>query len=264
MPEGPDHCAPPALLGDTSSHEVRRAAALLFDTCVRVHLKSQPTDAGSAVLSIALFEACQRPLVALLTPLPELVKVVDLGPFKHRVDEGVELRRAAYDALLAECECGRLAAKLLPWDALLESLATGLADDAAEVKLNAHTLVGRICELARACSCHGDDAPRDALVKGLEAYAVPLTKTLTTRLRAEAVKQEVERHEEMLMSCLRACASLAHVAAESCGGDARLVAVSSVVSATCPAFGKLLSAHCESGALAAKYALAHGDGVGGA
>ncbi|XRB12326.1 cullin-associated NEDD8-dissociated protein 1 [Pseudoscourfieldia marina] len=246
----------PALLGDSASHEVRRAAALLFDACVRVHLKKSSSLASSAsahvgdgapptVLPLAWFDACQRPLVALLTPLPELVTVVDLGPFKHRVDAGVEMRRAAYDALLAICDCRRVGANMLAWEELLTVLAQGVAEEAPEVKLSAHALIVKLCGLVRACWCHGNDAPREAALKAMESYAPGLTKTLTARLRSEAVKQEVDRHEEMIGSCLKAIAALSRVASN--GGDF------SAEAGRLPAFAKVLSI-CET-THAVRYAL---------
>ena len=56
----------------------------------------------------------------------ELIHQVDLGPFKHTVDDGLELRKAAFecmDALLDHC------ADRLELPAFIACLADGLRDD---------------------------------------------------------------------------------------------------------------------------------------
>ena len=56
----------------------------------------------------------------------ELIHQVDLGPFKHTVDDGLELRKAAFecmDTLLDHC------ADRLELPAFIACLADGLRDD---------------------------------------------------------------------------------------------------------------------------------------
>ena len=122
---------------------------------------------------------------------------MDLGPFKHTVDDGLDLRKAAFECmetLLARC------AERLEFDAFLHHLVNGLKDD-GDIKLLCHRMLIDL-------SIHPVAAP--VLVTKLDAMCEPLRATLTASLKDNAVKQQIERHNELLRSAMRAvCAQLA-------------------------------------------------------
>ncbi|KAK9803499.1 hypothetical protein WJX73_009717 [Symbiochloris irregularis] len=125
-----------------------------------------------------------------------LVRMVDLGPFKLKVDDGLELRKSAFEAmdvLLDTCR-SRLAI-----DAFLQPLRDGLKDH-YDVKMPCHLLLGKLAAVAPA-----------HVMGALEDLIPPLTATLTARPKADAVKQEVDRNEDMLRSCLRAIEAVARI-----------------------------------------------------
>jgi len=144
-----------------------------------------------------------RELLPTLLPLlygetakrPELVHQVDLGPFKHTVDDGLDTRKAAFETmetLLAKC------ADRLEFASFLTHLLDGLRDD-GDIKLLCHRM---LIEL----SVHPAAAP--VVVTTLEAMCEPLRLTLTATLKENAVKQQQERHAELLRSAMRACRAL--------------------------------------------------------
>jgi cullin-associated NEDD8-dissociated protein 1 len=68
---------------------------------------------------------------------PELVHQVDLGPFKHTVDDGLDLRKAAFECMetiLARC------ADRLEFSSFLMHLLGGLRDD-GDIKLLCHRML---------------------------------------------------------------------------------------------------------------------------
>ncbi|KAM7478698.1 hypothetical protein LguiA_026911 [Lonicera macranthoides] len=106
----------------------------------------------------------------------ELIRTVDLGPFKHTVDDGLELRKAAFecvDTLLDSC-----LDQVNPSSFIVPYLKSGL-----EV---------------------------------LDSLVDPLQKTVSFRPKQDAVKQEVDRNEDMIRSALRAIASLNRISGGDC------------------------------------------------
>lgn len=78
----------------------------------------------------------------------DLVRIVEMGPFKHRVDDGLEPRKAAYEAcytLLDTC-LGR-------FDSLemLEVVLRGLTDD-NEIKAICYLMLSRLAQVAPAAT----------------------------------------------------------------------------------------------------------------
>jgi cullin-associated NEDD8-dissociated protein 1 len=72
-------------------------------------------------------------------PRPELIKEVDLGPFKHKIDEGLPVRRVAFTAL----DSALTNTVQLVGPEAVPVLCSG-ARDAEDVRLLAHALIGRV------------------------------------------------------------------------------------------------------------------------
>ncbi|KAK4792080.1 hypothetical protein SAY86_022515 [Trapa natans] len=131
----------------------------------------------------------------------ELIRTVDLGPFKHVVDDGLELRKAAFecvDTLLDTC-----LDQVNPSSFIVPHLRSGL-DDHYDVKMPCHLILSK---LAGKCPA--------AVLAVLESLVDPLQKTVNFRPKEDAVKQEVDHNVDMIRSSLRAIASLNRIS----GGD---------------------------------------------
>jgi len=126
----------------------------------------------------------------------ELIKVVDLGPFKHKVDEGLENRKAAFECLYTLLDS---CIDKLDIGSLLQHLVEGL-QDIHDIQLLSHLILAR---LAR-------DAPAP-LLTGLDQLVEPLRKTVTTKVKDNSVKQQVDRNEELIRSALRAIAAISRI-----------------------------------------------------
>lgn len=131
----------------------------------------------------------------------ELIRTVDLGPFKHVVDDGLELRKAAFecvDTLLDNC-----LDQVNPSAFIIPYLKSGL-EDHYDVKMPCHLILSKLA----------DKCP-SAVLAVLDSLVDPLQKTINFKPKQDAVKQEVDRNEDMIRSALRAIASLNRIS----GGD---------------------------------------------
>ncbi|KAL3538471.1 hypothetical protein ACH5RR_001837 [Cinchona calisaya] len=132
----------------------------------------------------------------------ELIRTVDLGPFKHTVDDGLELRKAAFecvDTLLDSC-----LDQVNPSSFIVPYLKSGL-DDHYDVKMPCHLILSKLA----------DKCP-SAVLAVLDSLVDPLQKTVSFRPKQDAVKQEVDRNEDMIRSALRAIASLNRISGGDC------------------------------------------------
>ncbi|KAH0978631.1 hypothetical protein GBA52_005808 [Prunus armeniaca] len=170
----------------------------------------------AAVLALSTFAHNKPNLIKGLLPelLPllydqtvikkELIRTVDLGPFKHIVDDGLELRKAAFecvDTLLDSC-----LDQVNPSSFIVPYLRSGL-DDHYDVKMPCHLILSKLA----------DKCP-SAVLAVLDSLVDPLQKTINFKPKQDAVKQEVDRNEDMIRSALRAIASLHRIS----GGDCSL------------------------------------------
>ena len=167
--------------GDVS---VRRSATLLL------------TLVAHSKISVVrhILNDCLPAVLHQTKPDPDLIRIVNLGPFKHKIDDGLEQRKAAFDCL------GILISKswesLVDHSAILDSIVTGLSDQ-YEVKLKCHDLIASFAQL-----------DSSLVLSILDKVVEPFTKTLTARIKSDAVRQEIDRNEDMLRSCLRAVDAL--------------------------------------------------------
>ena len=90
-----------------------------------------------------------------------LKRVVDLGPFKHTVDDGLPLRKAALTVVGTLVDTKHADAK-----AFVPVVAAALGDKSEDVAMMAHMLLAKLCA-AEPAEC---DAHADAI---LEPLAVP-------------------------------------------------------------------------------------------
>lgn len=119
----------------------------------------------------------------------ELIRQVDLGPFKHKVDDGLEIRKAAFETMytLLDTCVDRVDIPLF-----VTNLVDALKDQ-YDIKVLATLMLIRLASVAG-----------PALLEGLDQLVEPLRNVITSKPKEGAVKQEIERNDELIRSALRA------------------------------------------------------------
>jgi cullin-associated NEDD8-dissociated protein 1 len=119
----------------------------------------------------------------------KLERVVDLGPFKHKVDDGLPLRKAAYaciDTLLETLP------EEIDVNPMFGYLQNGLRDH-DDVQILCHQILVKICRVKPS-----------AILFGLDVILEPLEKTTGKKIKEDQVGTEVERMNDLIRSALRA------------------------------------------------------------
>jgi len=171
------------LLADPNVH-VRRASTQLLGSAA--HSKPE--------LIQHLLPGCLPHLFYQTKPNPDLIRVINLGPFKHKVDDGLEQRKSAFDCigiLITRCWTA------FPDHTLVANVVCDGLGDEYDVKLKCHDLISLLC--ARSPG---------VMLSVLDRVVEPYTATLSVRVKSDAVRQEVDRNEDMIRSCLRSIESL--------------------------------------------------------
>jgi cullin-associated NEDD8-dissociated protein 1 len=121
----------------------------------------------------------------------ELIREVQMGPFKHKVDDGLEIRKSAYETLYALLETSF--AKLSPSDLsdAYDRVVAGINDE-HDIRI--------LCSLMLTKLMH--TAP-DQTHSRLEAIAENFRAVLSFKPKENAVKQELERVQEGCKSVLK-------------------------------------------------------------
>lgn len=164
---------------------VRRAALLVVNTAAHhhpVYLSPYVRDRVYPVL--------------LTTTDVKLERVVDLGPFKHKVDDGLPLRKAAYTCIDTLLD---VLPQLVDISLLLPHLKRGLGDQ-DDIQLLSHQILIKICRVQPG-----------SVVGALDTLLEPIDKTLSKKVKEDQVGPEVERIKDLIRSALRAVDAISSV-----------------------------------------------------
>ncbi|KAJ7596512.1 armadillo-type protein [Mycena floridula] len=131
---------------------------------------------------------------------PELIRTVQMGPWTHKVDDGLDARKTAYETMYTLLET---CLTKLDLHEFLTRLLPGLADDSDEIKVISHMMLFRMSQIAPAAVSQRLDEATPQLEKTMKGATV--TK--------DTVKQDLERAAELQRSALRAIAALSKVGA---------------------------------------------------
>ncbi|CBN79044.1 conserved unknown protein [Ectocarpus siliculosus] len=127
----------------------------------------------------------------------KLERIVDLGPFKHKVDDGEPLRKAALsciDTILDNLPNRLDIGTLMPY------LAKGTGDSKPDVQMLCHQIVSKISEYSPG-----------GVLGSLNSLIEPLEKTCNKQVKAEQVGTEVERANDLIRSALRCVVAISKI-----------------------------------------------------
>ncbi|CAH0476431.1 unnamed protein product [Peronospora belbahrii] len=173
-----------AALEDEDLH-VRRAALLMLNTAAHHHAHYLVPYVRERIFHMLL-----------KTTEIKLERVVDLGPFKHKVDDGLPLRKAAYS-------CVDTLIQMLPQQLditlFFDQLKRGLGDQ-DDIQMLSHQILIKICNVQPG-----------SIVSALDALVEPLEKTINKKVKEDQVGPEVERVKDLIRSALRALDAISAV-----------------------------------------------------
>ncbi|KAM5279667.1 cullin-associated NEDD8-dissociated protein 2 [Ctenodactylus gundi] len=181
----------------------------LLKTSIREFMDSlRDPDLNVRRATLALFNsavhnkpALVRELLADVLPLlyqetkvrRDLIREVEMGPFKHTVDDGLDVRKAAF-----ECMYSLLESCLGQLDIceFLSHVEDGLKDH-YDVRMLTFIMLARLATLCPA-----------PVLQRVDRLIEPLRATCTAKVKAGSVKQEFEKQDELKRSALRAVSAL--------------------------------------------------------
>ncbi|KAL9950022.1 hypothetical protein D7B24_001154 [Verticillium nonalfalfae] len=152
---------------------------------------------------------------------PELIREVQMGPFKHYVDDGIEVRKSAYEMLYALMETAY--ARINKLD-LYDRIVAGLKDD-NDIRALCNLMVTKLVVM-----------DPEETTRRLDALAEAYRGVLATKLKEGSVKQEVEKQQEANRSVLRVTLLLADRITRATGGG--VSTATAMATATTPAGGQ--------------------------
>ncbi|CAG8713860.1 14860_t:CDS:10, partial [Acaulospora morrowiae] len=126
-----------------------------------------------------------------------LIHMVEMGPFKHKVDDGLDIRKSAYECMYTLLET---CLDKLEIYSFLSRVIDGLADQ-HDIAILSHTMLIRLAQVAPT-----------AVTQRLDETVEPLKGTLTYRMKDNAVKSEIDKNNELCRSAVRTVVALNRLA----------------------------------------------------
>ncbi|CAG2112251.1 unnamed protein product [Medioppia subpectinata] len=123
----------------------------------------------------------------------ELIREVEMGPFKHTVDDGLDIRKAAFECMYTLLDSCLDRIDIFEF---LNHVEDGLRDH-YDIKMLTYLMLVRLSTLCPS-----------AVLQRLEGLVEPLKSTCIAKVKANAVKQEFEKQDELKRSAMRAFLAL--------------------------------------------------------
>jgi len=162
---------------------VRRVALVAFNSAAH-NKPSLIRDLLPTVLPLLYSETKVR---------KELIREVEMGPFKHTVDDGLDIRKAAFECMYTLLDSCLDRIDIFEF---LKHVEDGL-NDHYDIKMLTYLMLVRLAHLCPS-----------AVLQHLDQIVEPLKATCTTKVKANSVKQEFEKQDELKRSAMRAVSAL--------------------------------------------------------
>ncbi|KAF8329094.1 TIP120-domain-containing protein [Cantharellus anzutake] len=127
-----------------------------------------------------------------------LIRIVEMGPWKHRVDDGLETRKVAFETMYTILDT---CVSNLDLHQFFTHVLEGLADESDEIKVLCHMMLFRLSQVAPT-----------TVQQRLDEVSPELEETIKgAQVTKDTVKQDLERAGELQRSALRAIAALSRL-----------------------------------------------------
>uniref|UniRef100_H2YRC2 TATA-binding protein interacting (TIP20) domain-containing protein n=1 Tax=Ciona savignyi TaxID=51511 RepID=H2YRC2_CIOSA len=123
----------------------------------------------------------------------ELIREVLMGPFRHTVDDGLDVRKAAFECMYTLLESSVTQLDIFQFLTYVEN---GLKDS-YDIKMLTFLMLVRLANLCPT-----------AVLQHVDKLVEPLRATCSVKVKADSVKQEFEKQDELKRSALRAVNAL--------------------------------------------------------
>ncbi|CAI9623879.1 unnamed protein product [Staurois parvus] len=158
-----------------SDPNVRRVALVMFNSAAH----NKPS------LVRKLLNSVLPPLYNETKVRKELIREVEMGPFKHTVDDGLDVRKAAFECMYTLLESCLDQLDIYEY---LNHVEDGLKDH-YDIRMLTFIILTRLSTLCPS-----------AVLQRLDQLIEPLRATCTTKVKAGSVKQEFEKQDELKRS----------------------------------------------------------------
>ncbi|RXM95984.1 Cullin-associated NEDD8-dissociated protein 1 [Acipenser ruthenus] len=127
----------------------------------------------------------------------DLIREVEMGPFRHTVDDGLDVRKAAFECMYTLLDSCLDRLDIFEY---LNHVEDGLKDH-YDIRMLTFIMLARLSAMCP-----------NAVMQRLDRLVEPLRATCTTKVKAGSVKQEFEKQDELKRSAMRAVAALLTIA----------------------------------------------------
>jgi cullin-associated NEDD8-dissociated protein 1 len=130
----------------------------------------------------------------------DLIRLVPMGPFKHKVDDGLDLRKSAYETIytLASTITGEQLHSFGTAEQLVERVLAGLSDD-HDIKVLSCLIIGKLASLDISVLTSGGT---------LDLIITKFSALLAVVVKENAIKQEFEKQSETVRNVHRSSSQI--------------------------------------------------------